>query len=158
MTWTKTGDEFPDECWTLSDAAYRLHHEGLSWSNRKLYDCRIPVDDLRRFKTPEAIDELLREGYWRREGDVFVIVHHAGYQRLKVDVLAQSLANSANGRKGGRPRKTQSVSESLSESKSERDRTGQDRLETGRRALEVVPDAGTAWPPVRQVPTAAGES
>ena len=25
MTWTKTGDEFADECWTLSDAAYRLH-------------------------------------------------------------------------------------------------------------------------------------
>ena len=29
VTWTKLGDEFGDECWTLSDKAFRLHTEGL---------------------------------------------------------------------------------------------------------------------------------
>jgi hypothetical protein len=43
MTWTKTGDEFADECWTLSDAAYRLHHEGLTGldaTGAKLVPCK----------------------------------------------------------------------------------------------------------------------
>lgn len=35
MTWTKVSDDFTDECWTLSDEAFRLHIEGLTWSNRK---------------------------------------------------------------------------------------------------------------------------
>ncbi len=35
MTWTKLGDEFTDETWTVSDAAYRLHVDGLVWSNHR---------------------------------------------------------------------------------------------------------------------------
>lgn len=137
MTWTKKSDDFADDCWSLSNAAYRLHDEGLIWSNKKLLDCRIPKDDVRRFKCPEAIGELLETGWWAEEGDVYLIRHHAGYQRLREDVLAQQAANLTNGRKGGRPRKhprpdsvsespthpqtqpvikTQSVSESPSES------------------------------------------
>lgn len=41
MTWTKLGDEFADECWTLTDAAFRLHTEGLLWSNRMLTDGQL---------------------------------------------------------------------------------------------------------------------
>ncbi len=29
MTWTKLSDDFSDDCWTLSDQAFRLHTEGL---------------------------------------------------------------------------------------------------------------------------------
>lgn len=107
MTWTKTSDDYPDDCWTLSDRAYRLHHEGLTWSNRKLLDCRIPKDDLRRFARhgDDGVAELLACGWWREVGPFYEIVHHATYQRTRDEVLAQQEANTRNGRKGGRPRK-----------------------------------------------------
>lgn len=136
MTWTKLSDDFPDDCDTLSDHAFRLHVEGLCWSNRKLLDLEIPKDHLRRFAThPDAARELADVGWWSDEGDAYVIRHHAIYQRTREAVLKQQAANEANGRKGGRPRKpreqvsdlspeTQSVSESLSEPKTERDGTG----------------------------------
>ena len=70
MTWTKLSDDFPDDCWTLSDAAFRLHVEGLAWSNRKLLDLRLPKDNLSRWaKHPEAVDELVANGYWTDEDD-----------------------------------------------------------------------------------------
>lgn len=106
MTWTKTSDDFPDDCWTLTDAAYRLHHEGLTWSNRKLLDCRIPQDDLRRFKAAAAINELLDRGFWETDGDCYMIVHHATYQRSAESVIKMQDSRRANGAKGGRPPKT----------------------------------------------------
>lgn len=139
MTWTRTSDDYADDCWTLSDAAYRLHHEGLTWSNRKLLDCVIPLDDLRRFaRCPDAVDELLDRKFWTvsEDGAAYVIRHHAGYQRTREQVLKQQQANSANGSRGGRPRKgvgaarevweTDSVTETLSESRSQGDGTGLD--------------------------------
>jgi len=127
MTWAKISDDFSDDCETLSDSAFRLHVEGLAWNGRKLLDCIIPIGDLRRFaKNPKAIDELLATGWWSREGDMYVIRHHSSYQRLRVDVLAQQAVNTRNGAKGGRPRKQREI-HSLSDLKTERDRTGQDR-------------------------------
>ena len=156
MTWTKLSDDFADDSWTLSDAAFRLHVEGLTWSARKLLDLRIPRDELPRCsKRPEAVHELVAVGWWSDEGGSYVIRHHAAYQRTREQVLAQQEANAENGRKGGRPPKvpreqasslapeTQSVSESVtqsvSESPSERDGTGQDWLTTGTTTLEVEP-------------------
>ena len=153
MSWAKLSDDFGDDCWTLSDAAFRLHTEALVWNGRKLLDCHIPEDDLRRFgKHPDAVSELLDVGWWERgdDGD-FVIRHHAQYQRTREAVVNQQAVNATNGAKGGRPKKpreqasqirprtrrTESVSESVSESqtdsggkshgeaRSERDRTGQ---------------------------------
>ncbi|OBI00571.1 hypothetical protein [Mycobacterium sp. E2733] len=133
MTWTKLSDDFSDDCWELSDAAYRLHSEGLVWSNRKLLDCRLPKSDIRRWaKRPDAADELVACGWWRDIGDAYVIVHHAVYQRTRDAVLAQQDANQKNGQRGGRPKgpprerrprkrstKIHSLTESLTERRSE---------------------------------------
>jgi hypothetical protein len=126
MTWSKLSDDFTDDCWTLSDAAFRLHVEGITWSNRKLLDLRIPKDDLPRFaKHPDVVEELAAVGWWTDEGEHYEIRHHALYQRSRADVLHQQEANLANGRRGGRPAGvvrevdrpslTHSVSESVSE-------------------------------------------
>ncbi len=138
MSSAKLSDDFGDDCWTLSDPAFRLHTE----NGRKLLDCRIPKDDVRRFaKNPDAVRELLDCGWWTEEGDYYVIRHHGQYQRTREAVVAQQAANARNGQKGGRPKKppreqvddlksspeTQSVSESLSRTETQRDRTGQDR-------------------------------
>ena len=60
MTWTKLGDEFGDECWTLTDQAFRLHTEGLCWSNRMTTDGQLAKEDMRRWaRHPEAAEELV---------------------------------------------------------------------------------------------------
>lgn len=134
----KTGN-FANECWSLSDAAYRLHDEGLIWSNEKLLNCRIPKEDIQRFKRPEAVQELLDKEWWDEDGDVYVIRHHANVQRGREQVLAQQAANVTNGRKGGRPRKnppeTQSVSKTQSVST-----PPETQMETGSRTQSVSED------------------
>ena len=112
MSWAKLSDDFADDCWQLSDAAFRLHVEGLCWNGRKLLDLRIPKDDVHRFaKHPEAVDELVAAGWWTDDGDHYVIRHHAVYQRSRKQVLAQQAANVENGKKGGRPRKPREITE-----------------------------------------------
>jgi hypothetical protein len=105
MTWTKLSDDFSDDCWTLSDAAYRLHTEGLVWSNRKLLGGQLSKEELRRWaKRPEAADELVAAGWWEDEGDHYRIIHHARYQRPLEQVLKQQERNWKNGQSGGRPK------------------------------------------------------
>jgi len=102
MTWTKLSDDFSDDCWELSDAAVRLHMEGLVWSNRKLLDCRLVKDEMVRWaKRPGAAEELVAAGWWRDDDTVYLIVHHAIYQRAREAVLKQQDANQKNGQKGG---------------------------------------------------------
>lgn len=119
MTWTKLSDDFADDCETLTDAAFRLHVVGLVWSARKLLDCHIPTEHLRRLEAdPDAVDELLAVGWWTLDGETYVIRHHAMYQQTREQVLKRQAANTANGRKGGRPGRertpeTHSVSDSL---------------------------------------------
>ncbi len=101
MTWTKLSDDFTDDCWNLSDKAFRLHVEGLTWSNRKLLDLRLPKADVRRFaKHADAVTELVETGWWSEDGDEYVIRHHATYQRSREAVLRQQAANRHNGRNG----------------------------------------------------------
>lgn len=147
MTWTKLSDDWSDDTWTMSDGAYRLHSDGLVWSNRKLLDLDIPKDDLPRLsRRPECIQELLDGGWWTDTGACYRIVHHAAYQRTRAQVIKQQEAAKANGKLGGRPGKpsglpsldseqvsqieselvsiTGLVTQSPSKSESERDRTG----------------------------------
>lgn len=123
MTWTKLSDDFADDCWELSDAAVRLHVEGLNWTMRKLTRGVLIKGEMPRWaKRPEAAVELADRGYWRDEGDRYVIVHHMGYQREPDKILAQQEVNRRNGAKGGRPRgtdirppETKSVTDSVSD-------------------------------------------
>jgi hypothetical protein len=73
MTWTKLSDDFSDDCWELSDAAVRLHMEGLVWlrvkpGRRMVHEGSVytggdvfyaPDDDIAKF--------WLRSGYVTRE-------------------------------------------------------------------------------------------
>ena len=133
MTWTKLGDEYTDQCWKLSDAAFRLHTDALVWSNRRHLDGLLRKDDMGRWaKTPEALAELLQHGFWADEGDSYRIVYHLGWQRTAEDWLRQSEVNKANRAKGkARPVKPKPINESSDEPSDERtdewDRTGQDR-------------------------------
>jgi hypothetical protein len=106
MTWTKLSDDYSEECWTLSDAAFRLHVEMLNYSNRRLLDCAIPKDEMRLFaKHPEAIDELVSTGYCTDEGAVWRIQFQSLYQRTRAEVIKDRAVRAENGRKGGRPPK-----------------------------------------------------
>lgn len=106
MTWTKVSDDFSDDCWQLSDRAFRLHVEGLIWSNRKLLDLLLDKDDLRRWaKHPDAAEELVACGWWADEGDRYRIRHHGSYQRSRDVVLKLQERNQRNGVRGGRPPK-----------------------------------------------------
>jgi hypothetical protein len=147
VTWTKISDDFSDDCYRLSDAAFRVHTEGIIWSNRKLLDCRIPKDDVRRFVThldtaADAIRELIELHFWEDDGDAYRIVHHAGYQRESEKVIKQQEANVANQAKRGKKAPASREirreggpsrsggNESLNDSLNEVDRTGQDRAGT----------------------------
>jgi hypothetical protein len=130
VTWLKLSDDYSDDCWELSDEAYRLHTEALNWIMRKLTRGVILKSEMLRWaKHPEAADELVQRGYWLDKGDRFLVVHQMAYQRTPEKVLAQSEANTANRAKGkARPvhRKTESSVDSSDDSSDERDRTGQD--------------------------------
>lgn len=103
MTWSKLSDDFTDDTWYLSDVAFRLHVEGICWSNRKLLDMQIPKDDASKFKGITGLPELLDKGYWSELHDSFLILHHADYQRTREAVIATQSRNRTNGAKGGRP-------------------------------------------------------
>jgi hypothetical protein len=70
MSWTATGDDYPDKMAALgiSDPAYRCHHEALTWCNRVKSDGAMPRHMLRRAVTvsdPEAVAaELVSVGLW----------------------------------------------------------------------------------------------
>lgn len=106
MTFAKLSDDYSDDCWSLSDAAYRLHTDALGWNARKLLDCKIPKADLPRFsRAPHVAAELVTEGFWTDFGSYYEILHHAKYQPTREGELHRQSINRANGSKGGRPPK-----------------------------------------------------
>lgn len=107
MTWLKLPDDFTDECWDLSDGAFRLMVELLNYSNKKLLDGLVPLDEFRRFARNDDRDlaELLGGGWVAREGAAIRIVFCQEWQPTRDQQLARAKRNQENGRKGGRPRK-----------------------------------------------------
>jgi hypothetical protein len=94
MTWTKTGVEFPAQCADagLSDAAYRTHHEMITalytLDRDDVTDLRMSKRQLRRYvecaDAETAIKELAAAGFWRDDGEHWVLVHHADVVRTSL--------------------------------------------------------------------------
>ena len=98
MTWLKTSDDFPDQCATLSDAAYRTHHEALSWAMRRETGGFISERDIRRFaeseSASEAVKELLDREFWEPAAGGYRIIHHMEHQP-EPDVIRKRRENTA---------------------------------------------------------------
>lgn len=69
MTWTELDDSFADreDIATLTDAAFRVHVEGMIWCNRLLTDGRVPGNPRMLARvlpgaTQAVVDELLAAG------------------------------------------------------------------------------------------------
>lgn len=87
MTWLKLPDEFPKECRRakLSDAAFRLHVEGLCAVMDDENDGYVDADDVQAFTRAQrpfdAVKELERVGFWQRLGSgQWRIVHMMEHQ------------------------------------------------------------------------------
>lgn len=94
MTWTMTGDDYPDRFLELSDAAYRLHHAATVHANRLSLDGRIVKTRLslipvpQRTRRPSIIAELLKAGHWVDDGDAWVLADFFDAQRSAEEVEA----------------------------------------------------------------------
>jgi hypothetical protein len=91
VTWTKLGDEFPDEAHDLIDAEHRTHVDALCWSNRRGLDLYVPKRDLRRFaESPDAetaVKGLIVKGWWEDRGDSWYIgLRFPEWQRERAQV------------------------------------------------------------------------
>jgi hypothetical protein len=91
VTWTKTGAEFPDDAYhvELSDAAYRTHHEAVTYLYKiERTDCYIRTDEVRRFAgSPHAemaVTDLVNVGWWRVKGQGYEVVHHGDVIRASI--------------------------------------------------------------------------
>jgi len=171
MTWTKLSDDFTDDCWTLTDSAYRLHTDGLVWSNRKLLDLMIPKDEVRRFaKNADAIPELIDGGWWTDHGTYFRIEHHARYQREREAVIRQQHVNKENRAKRGQAQaatrevsfkpSNDSLHDSSNDSTYEMDRTGlagTKGIPANSKLNESTGEVAAEWPTVA-IPGAGDQS
>jgi hypothetical protein len=94
MTWTKLGDEFADECARvgLSDAAFRTHVEGLSWTMRRETAGYLDKIDMRKAiettNAASAVAELLAVGFWEQTEHGYLVHHHMEHQP-EPDLLAK---------------------------------------------------------------------
>jgi hypothetical protein len=97
--WTKLGDEFGDEAWSLSDAAFRTHVEALMWSNRLGLDGMIPKRHFRKFtfstQAEQGGDELIRTGWWKDTGDFWDIGLRFPEWQLEREVVESRRAAAA---------------------------------------------------------------
>lgn len=113
MTWLKLGDEYPDDCAEvgLSDAAFRLHTEGLSWVMKRETDGLIRRHELHRLNavqgdTDDALKELVGHGFWVEVDDPagWLVLHQMKHQRTAEQIEKERerwRSHKATTRKGG---------------------------------------------------------
>jgi hypothetical protein len=107
MPWVNTDDLMPEhpKVWSLSDAAYRLHHSGISYCNRQLTDGLISADKVPtlvpRYKKT-ALAELVDRGMWNAlmDGQAYVIHDFLDWNRSRAQVIEAREKKSRAGRKG----------------------------------------------------------
>lgn len=107
----------------LSDAAFRAHVSMILYARKYLTDGKIPARYANRFGS-EALSELLTNdeatpSLVRVATGEYELHGFLDLQESRAKVAERSQVNAENGKKGGRPRKTHSVSESVSEMKAE---------------------------------------
>lgn len=117
---------FPIDFWMhpkvepLSDAAFRAFVEMNGYSRMQDTDGVITARVAEKRWGVEVLDELIATHPERplvlRQGDEYVLRDYAQHQQTRADREALVARNTANGRKGGRPRKTQSVTDSVTNS------------------------------------------
>lgn len=113
--------KFPNDFWQhpkiapLSDAAFRAFVELNGYSRMQDLDGRIATAVVARMWPKDAIDELLRNHPERPslsvDGPEYVIWNYDEHQETKAERIARQETNTANGKRGGRPRKTDSATE-----------------------------------------------
>ena len=139
MAWVKVDDKLHDndKLGGVSDAAYRLWVQALSWSNDKLTDGHIPTARPIRLMTlrkPEkTIGELLEARLWHRAGSPckscveqraekkgdpipsggYVIHDYFIYQRAAWVIRAERDKNVRAGRRSGEVRREQTVEQGV---------------------------------------------
>jgi hypothetical protein len=106
MTWVRFDDQFTihRKVSSLSDAAYRLHTEGIFWAARNLTDGRIARDELRsvsRGKPETHAAELVKRGLWLETDDGWEIHDYLSYQPSRSKVLQDREQKRKAGHLGG---------------------------------------------------------
>jgi hypothetical protein len=97
--WVKLGDEYPDEAWNLTDAAWRTHTEALLWSSKLGLNLVVPKRHLPRFAfsehAAEATAELCATGWWKDAGDFWDIGQRFPEWQLEREVVEHRRASNA---------------------------------------------------------------
>lgn len=135
-SWARFTTNFADsmKVAVLSDGAFRTLVEMILWSRQELTDGIIPkgvaerrwgtrvTTDMESGVETDPLTELLtnhptRPSLFRNEFGNYVIRDFLEHQESREEVESRKARNQANGRKGGRPRKTQRVTKSQSNEK-----------------------------------------
>lgn len=108
MTWIKVDDLYPEHPDTLAageDAAW-LNLCGIAYCSRNLTDGWIPKVAVPRLtskrKPMELAEKLVKVGYWRDEGEHFVVVEYLQEQRSKEDIESLRKTRQEAGKQGGK--------------------------------------------------------
>lgn len=95
MTWTKTGDDYPERLFDLSSDAYRLHHAATTYCNRLLTDGRLQAGRLALVPVPEkvrrrrVVAELVTFGLWAETEGGWLLTDFLADQPTKEEVLCR---------------------------------------------------------------------
>lgn len=106
MTWVRLDDTMPEHAKIagLSNAAFRLHIEGLCYCARNLSDGAIPRTISKRMSTPRAASELVNAGVWRATESGYEIHDYTQYQPTREEVLDRRQKRAEAGRRGAEAR------------------------------------------------------
>ncbi|WP_053917017.1 hypothetical protein [Brachybacterium sp. SW0106-09] len=152
---------------SLSDAAFRAHVEMILYARRYETDGRIPKRLAETRWGTESVSELLGNDpdapslVEQPSGD-YLLYGYADMQETREEIAARRQVNAQNGRKGGRPRKTQSVSEPVTDSGTRKKAETETETETehsstksvGAKRARALPDD---WTPTEEHRALAAE-
>ena len=146
MTWTKTGSEFPDDAFNveLSDAAYRTHHEAITYLFKlERTDCFIRTNEVHRFAgSPHAemaVIELVNNGWWSIKGQGYEVAHHGDIIRSGITAQAKKRDRDKRNQQAWRTRNVSGDVSAYADRQTDKQ-------------LDGDPEQPESWPPVREVP------